>query len=72
MKKYDYVFFIIVVFIIIGINLYAAMNYNHNRFKLQYIQNNEIITESFGNKEDFNKRGAELRKDSIYYYLLLE
>ena len=36
---------------------------------LQYLEDDELVTESFKTKEDFNERAQELKADSIKYWL---
>lgn len=38
-------------------------------FPLQYMENGEVITEVFSTPQEFNNRAAELKADSIKYWL---
>lgn len=39
------------------------------KYTLQYIENGELVTETFQTREDFNNRTLELQADSIKYWL---
>ena len=58
---------ILMIVLIIVLALFPSKGYT-----LQYLEDSELVTESFKTKEEFNKRAEQLRADSIKYWLYLE
>lgn len=42
------------------------------QFTLQYVQDGELITESFYSPSAFNARASELKEQNIKYYLVTD
>ena len=58
---------ILMIVLIIVLALIPSRGYT-----IQYLEDSELVTESFKTKEDFNERAKQLRADSIEYWLYLE
>lgn len=59
----------LVVAIIIVAAIVVATKMFPYEFALQYVQDGELVTETFTSTKDFNSRAQELRAQGITYYL---
>ena len=58
-----------IIAILVAIIIVVLTQYYNREFPLQYIENGEMKTEVFQSTKEFNNRAAELKADSIKYWL---
>lgn len=58
-----------IIAILVAIIIVVLTQYYNREFPLQYMENGELKTEVFQSTKEFNKRAAELKADSVKYWL---
>lgn len=58
-----------IIAILVAIIIVVLTQYYNREFPLQYMENGEMKTEVFKSTKEFNQRAAELKADSVKYWL---
>lgn len=58
-----------IIAILLAITIVVLSQVKGREFPLQYMENGEMKTEVFKSTKEFNQRAAELKADSIKYWL---
>ena len=58
-----------IIAILVAIIIVVLTQYYNREFTLQYLENSEMKTEIFQSTKEFNQRAAELKADSIKFWL---